>query len=338
VNDRCESGNYNLSFNLRNLKNLGNQIAVSIPKDDDGFMGRECPEKECEGYFKIKPGTGLTGEGLPCHCPYCGYAGPMNEFWTKEQIEYAKSVAFRQVSDAFVRDLKGLEFDHRPRGGLGIGVSMKLKPGTPPPIHYYREKALETHVTCVKCTLEYAVYGVFAYCPDCGVHNSVQMLQKNFALARRQLALAEAQTDVDFQRYLIEDALENCVSAFDGFARERARTFSTRSSDPTAAESLRFQNLRRSAARLKAVFGIDLQNGTRPEDWEFAHTCFMRRHVLAHAAGVIDQDYLDETSEGGHLLGRRLVVAAPDVDRFAAILEQLGTTLAGAFEALPRHP
>lgn len=150
--------------------------------------------------------------------------------------------------------------------------------------------------------------------------------------------MADAQSDVDFQRYLIEDALENCVSAFDGFARERARAFRTRSSDPTAAESLRFQNLRRSAARLKAVFGIDLQNETRPNDWEFAHICFMRRHVLAHAAGVIDQDYLDETMEGSHLLGRRLDIAAPEVDRFATVIEQLGTKLVAALEALPENP
>lgn len=125
-----------MSFNRRSLQGLGNQISVPIPKDDGGFMGRECPEKDCEGYFKIKPGTGLTGEDLPCHCPYCGHAGPMNQFWTKEQIEYAKSVALRRVSEAFVRDLKQLEFDHRPRGAFGIGISMKLKPGTPPPIRY----------------------------------------------------------------------------------------------------------------------------------------------------------------------------------------------------------
>jgi hypothetical protein len=156
-----------------NVKQQRTLIKVSIPRDDNGFMGRECPEANCEGYFKIKPGTGLTGDSLACHCPYCGYTGPTDRFWTRAQIEYAQSVAFRKFSDAFVRELKSLEFEQKPKGGFGIGVSMKLKPGTPPPIRYYREKALETHVTCRECTLEYAVYGVFAYCPDCGVHNSL---------------------------------------------------------------------------------------------------------------------------------------------------------------------
>ena len=310
-------------------------MEVSIPRDDDGFMGRECPEAKCEGYFKIKPGTGLTGTKLPCHCPYCGYTGPTDRFWTKEQIEYAQSVAFRTFSDALARELKSLEFEHKPKGGFGIGISMKLKPGTPPPIRYYREKALETHVTCRECTLEYAVFGVFAYCPDCGVHNSLQMLQRNLDLTRRQLVLADSQFDADFKRHLIEDALENCVSAFDGFARERARTLSAKSTDPTGALSMSFQNLHRSAVRLQSLFGITLQQSISDEDWLFAQICFMKRHVLAHGSGVIDQRYLDETAESGQLLGRRVVVALPEVRRLATIVEDLGKNLVASLEALP---
>ena len=41
------------------------------------------------------------------------------------------------------------------------------------------EKQLETEVVCVNCTLRYSVYGVFAFCPDCGQHNSLQILDKN---------------------------------------------------------------------------------------------------------------------------------------------------------------
>ena len=157
--------------------------SVAIPKDGDGFIGRECPESTCERYFKIKPGTGLTGAGLPCHCPYCGYTGPTDRFWTKERIDYAKSVALRRVSEALVRDLKRLEFDHRPRPrSFGIGLSLKVAPGGAARIRYYQEKELQTLVTCADCTLEYAVYGVFAYCPDCGVHNAVQVFRKNLDL------------------------------------------------------------------------------------------------------------------------------------------------------------
>ena len=108
------------------LRRLGDSISVSIPPDENGFMGRECPEPDCDGYFKIQSGTGIKGDGLPCHCPYCGHSAGHDQFWTKEQIEYAKSVALRKVTDAFRKDLKKLEFEHKPRGAFGIGISMKV--------------------------------------------------------------------------------------------------------------------------------------------------------------------------------------------------------------------
>lgn len=82
-------------------------------------------------------------------------------------------MALRSVAEAIRKDLKTLEFEHKPRGPFGIGISMKLQPGGPLPVRYYREKDIETKVTCDNCTLEYAVYGVFAYCPDCAAHNSL---------------------------------------------------------------------------------------------------------------------------------------------------------------------
>lgn len=114
---------------MDHLRRLGNSISIPIPTDENAFTGRECPQPDCEGYFKIELGTGLKGEGLPCHCPYCGHTAGQDHFWTKEQIEYAKSVAMRKITDALHKDLKKLEFDHKPQGAFGIGISMKVKPG-----------------------------------------------------------------------------------------------------------------------------------------------------------------------------------------------------------------
>lgn len=47
---------------MRHLRRLGNQMAIPIPPDDKGYIGRECPE--CEQYFKITLGTGIA-EGNP---------------------------------------------------------------------------------------------------------------------------------------------------------------------------------------------------------------------------------------------------------------------------------
>ena len=227
---------------MDHLPRLGNNIAIQIQPDQNGFTGRECPNSDCESYFKIEFGTGLKGNGLPCHCPYCGHIAPHDQFWTKEQIEYAKSVALRQFTDAFHKDLKKLEFDHKARGSFGIGISMKVKEGPPRPIRYYREKNLETEIVCDSCTLRYSVYGVFAFCPDCGQHNSLQIFDKNLELVLKMLDMA-ATVEAELARRLVENALEDCVSAFDGFGRETCRIHAEKSSDPAKARKLSFQNL-----------------------------------------------------------------------------------------------
>jgi hypothetical protein len=323
-----------MTFEFRNLGRLGTQLSISIPKDSEGFLGRECPQEGCEGYFKIKPGTGLLGDDLPCHCPYCGHEDSQDHFWTKDQVEYVNSIALRDVANAIHRDLKSLEFEHKPRGAFGIGISMKLMPGSPVPIRHYREKDLETKITCDQCTLEYAVYGVFGYCPDCAAHNSLLILQKNLDLTRKQLALAEKLDEPALRQHLFEDALENCVSAFDGFAREACRIRADKSSDPAKCVSLSFQNLPRAGAKLQSLFGIDLAPSVPPDIWSVAHTAFMQRHLLAHKAGVVDQQFLDETGQSRSLLGRRLNIAASEVHQLADAVMTIGQKLLTALPQL----
>lgn len=324
-----------MSFQFRNLQQLGNRIRVSLTTDENGLVGRECPQPECEGYFLLKPGTGLTGEDLPCHCPYCGHAGSPNDFTTKEQLAYLKSVAMRQITDAVRRDLKALEFNHPPRGAFGIGISMKLQPGRPVPIRVYREKALETFVTCAACTLEYAVYGVFGFCPDCRTHNSVQILERNLDLIRRQVVLASTLDDAALRRHLLDDALENCVSALDGFGREAIRVRALVSTNPAGCAGVPFQNLDKAAAAVTKLFGADLQAAVHPEVWAAAHQGFMKRHVVAHRAGVVDQSYLDQTHDREAVLGRLMPLTGDEIGAVADAVLQIGTALVAVLPPPP---
>ena len=308
-------------------------ITVRVPRDENGFLGRECPDPECERYFKIKPGTGLQGKDLPCHCPYCGLTGLHNRFWTPEQLQYARSVAKRQLTDVLRKELKKLEFDYKPpRGAFGIRLSSKYKPGSPVPIHYYEERSLETHIRCDICTLEYALYGVFAFCPDCGSHNSLQILAKNLELVGKQLNLANALDDPALRQYLIEDALENCVSSFDGFGRECCRIRAAQSSDAERCRSVSFQNLYGASKHLKSLFGVDFERAVQRKEWRKAHVAFMRRHLISHRSGVIDEKYLVETGEDRELLGRRIQIESQNVTELVGLVLSLGRQL---LELLP---
>lgn len=317
----------------------GDQMSIQVPikADEEGFIGRECPEKKCLGYFKIQPGTGMTGDNLPCYCPYCGHKDPHDHFWTQEQLAYAKSIALREIGDYFHRELKKIEFDIKPRGGFGIGVSMKVKQGAREPIRHYREKTLETIVVCGECTLRYAVYGVFAFCPDCGLHNSQQILTKNCELARKQIELAASVEDADLKRHLLEDALENAVSAFDGFGREACRVHAAKTTNQAKAEAISFQNLTFAASNVQKVFGIDLPAGVDPDEWAFAVRCFQKRHLLAHTMGVIDEKYLAATSDPTAVAGRRVQVVADEVHQLLEVVQKLGEHLVTRLREVPEH-
>lgn len=301
---------------MTNVERLGSHFSISIEPDEEGYIGRECPVESCLGYFKITLGTGLPGQ-VPCHCPYCGHTDKHDKFFTPAQIEYAQSLVVRQFVDAFHKDLKALEFDHRPRGGLGIGLSLTVTSHPLPPIRYYREEQLETKVTCDKCTLRFAIYGVFGWCPDCGAHNSLHILSKNLELARKQLALA-ATVDQELADYLVGDALENIVSAFDGFGRELC---SQKNVD------IRFQNIGGARRRVQDAFGFDFASDLDAESWIVICRAFEKRHLLAHRMGVIDEDYVRKASDPAAVVGRRVRVLPDEVARAIGLVESLGQKL-----------
>jgi len=313
---------------MSHLERIGSRIKVSL-ESEDGFFGRECPNEDCLGYFKVHIGTGLKGENLPCFCPYCGHMGDHKTFFTQEQIEYAQSVALNKITGAILKDLKEMEFKH----DLGFfKMEMKVK-GQPQPIKRYREKDLETEVTCEKCTLEYSIYGVFAFCPDCGSHNSLQMLYKNFELAQKEVDLAET-AEEEMRDFLLSDALKNAVSAFDGFGREavliNSKKFYVKDTGPNEI-TISFQNLLKAQKRINDIFGFDFLLKITQTEINFLNRCFQKRHVLTHRMSVVDQEYLDLTGDVDEVVGRKVSLKKDEVISLINILKELGQNLINEF-------
>ena len=310
---------------MKHLSRVPSQFSISIPEDENGLIGRECPESTCESYFKIQLGTGLKGEDLPCHCPYCGHSAGQDEFFTEAQIEYAKSVVLNEVSGALIKDLKSMEFDHKPKGDFGIGISMKVS-GKATPIRYYCEEDLETEVVCNKCTLRYMIFGVFGFCPDCGIHNSLQILEKNFEVIKKMITMAKTQ-DPSVSQQLIENALEDCVSSFDGFGRETCRVFATEANDPKKVAEIRFQNIKGAIKEVLKQYDIDLSTSLESADWVHVQEAFQKRHLLAHKMGVVDAEYQKATGTSPSLIGRRVSIQVEEINFLLRALHKLGKQL-----------
>ena len=313
----------------------GNQISIPLPPDEEGYTGRECPK--CRSYFKIVFGTSLKGT-THCYCPHCGYKGNFSGFHTQAQIEYVQSVGANYVSAQIINMFKSLETElrsrPRQRGGL-FTVDFDIKvTGQPTPIRYYWEPKLETKVTCSNCTLQYAIYGVYAFCPDCGQHNSQQILENNLDIAQKMLALAE-DAEGDMVVTLIGNSLGSVVAAFDGFGRKVCRVFADKTSDPTKAAGIRFQNLTGAQTNVQQHFGFDIASPLTATEWEDANRCFQKRHLLAHNNGVIDDDYIAKANDPKAVKGRKVSITPDEIVSLIDIIRKLGAYIMAEMKKLP---
>jgi len=316
-----------MSFSFGNLDKLGHSFQISFPTDENGLTGRECPNETCLGYFKVKFGTGLKGENLPCYCAYCGYRAGHDRFWTQDQIEYARSIMEDKVSKALKADFENWDRSLRQNTRNSfIKLSMQFKEGYHP-IRYYQEKKLETHVVCDNCTLEYAIYGAFAFCPDCGIHNSIQILKKNLELVGKELTLANTSEDVELSAKLIEDALENAVSSFDAFGRATCIAYANKASNAEQAKEISFQNIANARTRIQNLFGVDFAKSADAKQWTFVIQGFQKRHLVAHTMGVIDDEYLKKTNDPRAIVGRKISITADEIIELVGLLNKLGTDL-----------
>lgn len=86
------------------------EIAFELPLDEDGYLDRECPL--CERLFRWHHGPldqqiddDSTSPGA-YFCPYCGQQAPVDEWWTREQVEAAQRAAAAAVVPKIEEELR----------------------------------------------------------------------------------------------------------------------------------------------------------------------------------------------------------------------------------------
>ena len=112
------------------------RLSIPIKPDEEGMLGRQCPVITCTDYFKVNATDFSAWKCDTLYCPYCGVASPRDDFLTKDQLEYAKSVATRRVADFLRKEFKDLE-RRTTTGQFSIGIKFKVEE---PPIRLYFEK------------------------------------------------------------------------------------------------------------------------------------------------------------------------------------------------------
>lgn len=296
------------------------RFEIELIPDDQGMIGRECPNVNCKGYFKIEPGTGPQVEGMTCHCPYCSFEASHSNFITENQKAYGYSIIKKDLYKGYTDQLHKMarNSDRKSRGGfLQLSIDVKVSPR---PIQYYAELELETDLICDHCGLHYAIYGMFGYCPDCTTHNSFQILSKNLELALKIIENAHQSKEEELGEFLLSNALNYSVASFDGFGRETCRI-----ANPPA--DIRFQNIVGARKNVSQTFGFDIVANIAPDEWEHVVIYFNKRHLLAHNMGVIDEEYIRKTNDTSAIIGRKVVIDPDEIRVFIGNLEKIANTL-----------
>jgi len=93
------------------------RMSINLPLDADGRLARSCSSEECSpGYFKVKLGTGLPSGQEFSFCPYCSRQAVPNDFFTKEQLRYAKDLMMKEATEGVGRMIQD---------AFGLGASGK---------------------------------------------------------------------------------------------------------------------------------------------------------------------------------------------------------------------
>jgi len=332
-----------------NIRDLGDdmfQATISIPKDADGRVARECPDKACSpGYFKVKPGTGILDGQLHAYCPYCHHQAVPDGFDTKEQARYAEDLLMREVHqgvDVLMRDALGLgPSGKRKFGGNFISLEVSLKSA---PSLYVRppfEDEVRRDVVCPHCTLDQTVFGLATWCADCGADIFLTHVAAELNVTRSMVSDIDRRREALGRRVAakdLENCLEDAVSLFEAALRALARRWLADKEDSPESVEIRlkrigtkFQSIPLTQEVLLDVFGIASVPGV---PWDRLNAAFEKRHPITHNLGVVDRKYIERV-QANDRPGREIRITAMEVSE---LLDNVLTAIATVHASLFPQP
>ncbi|RZU14409.1 hypothetical protein [Streptomyces sp. BK239] len=292
------------------------EMRVSIPSDDNGFFGRQCPECSLVFRMDVHQYEALP-DNLVLWCVYCGHPAEHSEFMTEQQrdrlMRAAGDFAMQMVSQELDKMFGGLVRSSR---GGSISFSYRSQPIYPRPLPGIDEEQLVRVRTCAGCQNDYAVFGEHRYCPVCGQLPAASVafdaLQADTA---RLDALEALPTDAKallreqgvFTRNWV-DTVENVVGVVEALASSLFRAAVPNADSLLNGKGAIFQRLDHMAELIVAAGFPDLRTTLGSQTWQRLLETWAARHVFTHNDGIVDEKYLIKVPHSSAQIGQRLVL------------------------------
>ena len=291
------------------------QMTVTMPTDDEGFYGRECPS--CKQHFRI---AADDYETLPDEqmlwCVYCGHRADDSDFTTAQQMtrlrraasDYGVQMASKMMGETF-RDLALRSPDSL------VQLSYRPTPFCPEPLPGISEERLVRERACPGCGLRYAVFAEHRYCPVCGQLPALATALDSLAAETARLDVltdtppqkhAELQESGVLDRTYV-DTIENAVGIVETLAERVFRDHVAGTDQILRGRGQVFQRLNDLAGLFATHLGIDLP-ASLGVAWSALQRSWAARHVFTHCDGIIDAKYLETVGDSSLRQGQRLTV------------------------------
>lgn len=319
---------------IKDIERMQNmRVSVPIKADEEGYLDKECPSEECMYQFKVLE-EDWKGRNEPAFCPMCGQEANGDSFWTTEQIKHAQRQALNQFKNKFDNALRASAVDFNRKYSQKGFISMKMEyRGTGAPSFILPSPAkreLEQKINCSQCNARYSVLGSAFFCPCCGHNsanetfdNSIKKIEAKIAnLETIRKAVSEISEDdaENTVRSLIESGLSDGVVAFQRFCEV---TYKNHKKDEEKIKSNAFQNLGIGEVYWKTLLDESYSDWLTKAEMKSLNILFQKRHLLAHAEGIVDEKYLDKSEDKKYKVGQRIVVKKEDVLTIVNLIKKL---------------
>lgn len=292
------------------------QMQVSMPPDDRGFLGRQCPE--CSLIFRM---DGQQYKALPddltLWCVYCGHHADHSEFSTEQQIDRARQAAsdfgHQLIRHELERMFKGLSRGSR---RTGLSFSFTSQPFHPRPLPGIAEEKLVRVRTCSGCHTNYAIFSEHRYCPVCGQLPATSVAFDTLQAEAARLDALEAlpseakallREQGVFTRNWV-DTVENVVGVVEALASSLFRAAAPNADALLNGKGAIFQRLDPMAELFTNAGFSDVRSALGPQTWQRLLETWADRHLFTHNDGIVDEKYLIRVPGSSARIGQRLVL------------------------------
>lgn len=300
-------------------------MSVTIPGDDAGYFGRQCPS--CKRIFRMHI---ADYEALPddsrLTCPYCSAEDEHSEFFTEQQIERVRGAASEyanQFIEASVDDM----FTNLARRSNAPGAAIHWSYSgssrsrrAPKPLPRIVEEDPIRERTCDRCGNRYAVFGEHVACPVCGPHPPKTIATDAFDAQVAVLSLVDHVPAEVLAQLREAGALEktaagvlgSVVGTVETFLKETFLARVAGGDTIIAGRGNVFQRLDDAAQLFRDHLAIDLRAALGPADWDRLLVLYGIRHLLTHNNGIVDAKHLAKFTGKGFVLDQRVAVSTAD--------------------------